>query len=76
MTDVDLLPKKARVHRDVSDGAAPLSDALRAAIGLRNVLVHGYTAVDLNIVHDMVTQHLSEIENFVNAVRARLVISA
>jgi uncharacterized protein YutE (UPF0331/DUF86 family) len=51
---------------------APLSDALRAAIGFRNVLVHGYTAVDLNIVRDVLAHHLDDVATFVSVVRARL----
>lgn len=49
-----------------------LSDALRAAIGFRNVLVHGYTAVDLDIVRDVVTHHLDDIVSFVRLIRVRL----
>lgn len=50
----------------------PLADALRAAIGFRNVLVHGYTAVDLNIVRDVLAHHLDDVTNFVSVIRARL----
>jgi len=49
-----------------------LSEALRAAIGFRNVLVHGYTAVDLNIVRDVLAHHLDDIATFVSVVRARV----
>jgi uncharacterized protein YutE (UPF0331/DUF86 family) len=50
----------------------PLARALRAAVGFRNVLVHGYTAVDPAIVRDVVENHLGDIRQFVGAVRARL----
>lgn len=50
----------------------PLADALRAAIGFRNVLIHGYTAVDLNIVRDVLAHHLNDVTNFVSVIRARL----
>lgn len=50
----------------------PLADALRAAIGLRNVLVHGYTAVDLNIVRDVLAHHLGDVENSIPTHSARL----
>lgn len=50
----------------------PLTDALRAAIGFRNVLVHGYTAVDLGIVRDILANHLEDIVRFVEIVRTRL----
>jgi uncharacterized protein YutE (UPF0331/DUF86 family) len=46
--------------------------SLRAAIGFRNVVVHGYAAVDAAIVKDVVENHLSDIVTFVAAVRARL----
>ena len=47
-------------------------DWLRAAIGFRNVLVHGYTAVDPAIVRDVLDQHLGDIEDFVSFIRGRL----
>lgn len=46
--------------------------SLRAAIGFRNVVVHGYAAVDAAIVKDVVENHLGDIVAFVAAVRARL----
>jgi uncharacterized protein YutE (UPF0331/DUF86 family) len=49
-----------------------LAKALRAAVGFRNVLVHGYTAVAPAIVRDVVDNHLHEITEFVKAIRARL----
>lgn len=51
---------------------AQLATALRAAIGFRNVLVHGYTTVDLNIVRDVLSHNLDDIVSFVGAVRTRL----
>lgn len=45
---------------------------LRAAIGFRNVVVHGYTSVDPAIVRDVVENHLSDVAEFVAAIRARL----
>ena len=42
---------------------------LRAAIGFRNVLVHGYTNVDLAVVRDVIDHHLTDIEAFVRHVR-------
>lgn len=57
-------------------GAGYISDALsaklRAAVGFRNVLVHGYTAVDPRIVRDVVENHLEEMTEFVTAIRLRL----
>ena len=48
------------------------ANVLRAAVGFRNVLVHGYTAVDVDIVRDVLDRHLSDLEQFVEEVRARL----
>jgi uncharacterized protein YutE (UPF0331/DUF86 family) len=50
----------------------PLARALRAAVGFRNVVVHGYTSVDPAIVRDVVENRLGDIREFVAAVRARL----
>jgi uncharacterized protein YutE (UPF0331/DUF86 family) len=49
-----------------------LARAMRAAVGFRNVVVHGYTAVDPVILRDVVENHLSDIVGFIAAVRARL----
>jgi uncharacterized protein YutE (UPF0331/DUF86 family) len=43
-----------------------------AMAGFRNILVHGYAAVDLAIVRDIVESHLGDLTDFVTAVRARL----
>ena len=50
---------------------APLAASLRSMVGLRNVLVHGYDEVDLTIVRDVLTNHLVDLEEFVEAVRRR-----
>jgi len=49
-----------------------VAEALRRAVGFRNVLVHGYTAVDSAVVLDILEHHLGDLEAFVDAVRARL----
>jgi uncharacterized protein YutE (UPF0331/DUF86 family) len=49
-----------------------LARALRAAAGFRNVLVHGYTSVDLGIVRDVVEHHLDDLIGFAAAIRKRL----
>jgi uncharacterized protein YutE (UPF0331/DUF86 family) len=46
--------------------------ALRAAVGLRNVLVHGYSDVDPRIVRNVLEEHLVDIEAFVRQIRARV----
>jgi len=48
------------------------ANVLRAAVGFRNVLVHGYTAVDIAVVRDVLERHLTDIDQFVNEVRAKL----
>lgn len=50
-----------------------LARAMRAAVGFRNVVVHGYTAVDLAILRDVVENRLGDVAAFIAAVRARLV---
>jgi uncharacterized protein YutE (UPF0331/DUF86 family)/predicted nucleotidyltransferase len=45
---------------------------LRSAVGFRNVLVHGYTVVDPQIVRTVLEQHLGDIEQFVAEIGARL----
>lgn len=40
--------------------------------GFRNILVHGYTEVDLAIVEDVLTNHLGDLDDYVAAIRARL----
>jgi uncharacterized protein YutE (UPF0331/DUF86 family) len=51
---------------------AAMVPALRDMAGFRNVLVHGYTEVDREIVKDVVRHHLDELIGFVAVVRARL----
>jgi uncharacterized protein YutE (UPF0331/DUF86 family) len=50
----------------------PLAGSMRAAVGFRNVVVHGYTSVDPAILRDVVENHLGDIADFVSAIRARL----
>lgn len=45
---------------------------MRKAVGFRNVVVHGYAGVDLEIVRDIVDNHLDDLLSFVDAVRSRL----
>ncbi len=49
-----------------------LAETLRRMVGFRNVLVHGYDAVNLEIVRDIVEHRLVDLEGFVAAIRARL----
>ena len=49
-----------------------LTSKLRGMAGLRNVLVHGYVAVDPVIVRDVLERRLGDIEAFVESIRERL----
>ena len=48
---------------------------LRAMVGFRNVLVHGYADVDRAIVRDVVEHRLGDLLGFGAAIRARLASS-
>lgn len=50
----------------------PLATRLRAAAGLRNVLVHGYTDVDVEVLRDVVENRLADLDAFVAAIRGRV----
>jgi uncharacterized protein YutE (UPF0331/DUF86 family) len=49
-----------------------LAQKLALAAGFRNVLVHGYATVDLEIVRDVVTNRLDDLLAFVSTIRSRL----
>lgn len=51
---------------------AALASKLTVAVGFRNLLVHGYTAVDPARVRDVVENHLDDLLAFCTAVRRRL----
>ena len=51
---------------------ADLAAHLRNMVGFRNVLVHGYDTVDLDVVEDVVRNRLGDLLAFAEAVRARL----
>ena len=53
--------------------ASDLATTIRRLVGLRNVLVHGYEAVDVAIVQDIVEHRVGDLLAFVAVVRARLV---
>jgi uncharacterized protein YutE (UPF0331/DUF86 family) len=56
-------------HRWIDAG---LSSTLRRMVGLRNLVVHGYAAVDPRIVQEAVEHRLGDLLAFVAAIRARL----
>jgi uncharacterized protein YutE (UPF0331/DUF86 family) len=41
-------------------------------VGFRNILVHGYGDVDLEVVRDVLDNHLDDLLRFASIVRARL----
>ena len=50
---------------------ATLLDSLSRMVGFRNILVHGYDDVDLDVVRDVLECRLTDLETFVAAIRAR-----
>jgi uncharacterized protein YutE (UPF0331/DUF86 family) len=40
--------------------------------GFRNVLVHGYDDVDIDVVRDVLSHRLGDLDAFVTAIRRRL----
>lgn len=51
---------------------ATSSDALRRAIGFRNILVHGYAVVEPHLVRDVLENHTGDLLAFVVAIRKKL----
>lgn len=49
-----------------------LTDTLHRMAGFRNVVVHGYQALDRRILTDIIEHHLDDLLAFVDAIRARL----
>lgn len=49
-----------------------LAERLRDMARFRNLLVHGYADIDLDLVADIVRSDLGDLERFVVAVRGRL----
>jgi uncharacterized protein YutE (UPF0331/DUF86 family) len=45
---------------------------MRAVIGFRNVLVHGYTSVDLDIMRNLIREHPTDLDAFGAEIRKRL----
>jgi len=51
---------------------APLAARLEDMAGFRNVLVHGYADLDLEVVQDIVRHRLDDLLAFVRAIRPLL----
>ena len=49
-----------------------LGETLRQVVGFRNILVHGYSDVDLDIVQSIVETDLGDLLAFADAIKARL----
>lgn len=49
-----------------------LAETLRAAVSFRNVLVHGYVDVDIEILRDVFTYRLGDLLDFAECVRRRI----
>jgi uncharacterized protein YutE (UPF0331/DUF86 family) len=49
----------------------PLAERLGDMAGFRNVLVHSYDDLDLDVVEDVLRHHLDDLLAFVEAMRAR-----
>ncbi len=62
------IPKTSRDAFDVleREGALPsdLADPLRAMVGFRNVAVHDYRRLDLDVVEAIIDRHLDELVAF------------
>ena len=49
-----------------------LAGKLKSAIAFRNILVHGYTAVNPMILRDILENRLGDLQAFVQAIRIKL----
>lgn len=51
--------------------SAPLAQNLRGMAEFRNILVHGYQKLDLDVLADVLQNRLSDLTDFVQAIRQR-----
>ncbi len=69
-------PRTNREFFDLLSAAGWLTPAhaatMRRMIGLRNIVVHGYTAVDPAVLRDVVEHHLGDFGEFVASIRRQL----
>jgi uncharacterized protein YutE (UPF0331/DUF86 family) len=49
-----------------------LGEELQRMVGFRNILVHGYEVVDLDIVADVLENHLGDLLAFAETIRRRI----
>ena len=52
--------------------AVPQSLVLRKMVGFRNLVVHGYLAVNLDLLRDIVENRLDDLRDFVVSIRGKL----
>jgi uncharacterized protein YutE (UPF0331/DUF86 family) len=52
--------------------SASLGSELQRMVGFRNILVHGYEVVDLDIIVDILENHLDDLLSFIEAVRRKM----
>ncbi len=64
----DLLERSGWVSPD-------LAETLRRMVGFRNVLVHGYDAVDLDVLEDIMRSRLGDLRTFAAVIRRRLPVT-
>jgi uncharacterized protein YutE (UPF0331/DUF86 family) len=64
-TNRELFDLLARAGYITGEQAAPLRDMA----GFRNLLVHGYDAVNLDVVRDIVEHHLDDLIRFAQTIR-------
>ena len=60
------------VLRDAGMIDPAIAEALRRAVGFRNIAVHQYEKMDWQIVFDVATKRIEDLEAFARAVAARL----
>ena len=79
MTDAALVAQKlafietcVQELRTLAHPAEILHDVREARFVLRNILVHGYAGMNLEVVRDIVEHRLADLLAFVTTIRARL----
>ncbi|MCG8556873.1 MAG: DUF86 domain-containing protein [Proteobacteria bacterium] len=56
---------RAREHQVIDE---PTAEALCRAVGLRNVVAHGYAGIDVELVHRAATDGMQDLERFAKQV--------
>ena len=76
LRELSTLARLDRIHDDLKEERLWISRELAAKLGdmagFRNVLVHGYQDVNLDVVVDAVRNRLEDLVTFVTAIRRRL----